>query len=394
MFLEVKKYRKEVLVGAGIEVNGEIWCVGKHNGKLYAINANDTVLKYEKDIGIKSDPISYLFSGILHHDGYLYLVPLCCNIMVKFCLHNHNIEYFDFTDIYTPYQVNNCRYLFISSCQVNNYLYLFPYRYGSIVRFNIDNNQTELLQLPADTKVKSTDFLFIRRCAISEEYIFIAQDKGSSILQINIKSEKMQWINLPDTIHIRDICLWKEEIFILDIAGKIFTVNIKDMRITEIFNVNSDQFGFLERSENYIWLIPTGTNEILRYSSNDGVESIRYPPNFIFSSMFLKEGARTFSYVFSDENKMIIPPRCNNVLITIDKRKENVIFNDISCSNDIQDKLISDFSNDIKNKESVTECEGTLELMLNILKNYDYGDTRKNTGSNIGEVIKNICIDS
>lgn len=393
MFLEANKYRKEVAVGAGIEVNGEIWCVGKHNSKLYAINANDAVLKYEKDIDIKSDHILNPFFGILHYDGYLYLVPLCCNIMVKFCLHNHNIEYFDFTDIYTPYQVNNCRYLFISSCQINNYLYLFPYRYGSIVRFNVDNNQTELLQLPADTKVKSKDFLFIRRCAISEKHIFIAQDKGNNILQINIKSEKMQWINLPDEIHIRDICLWKEEIFILDIAGKIFSLSIMDMRITEIFDVDSDKFGFLEKTQNYIWLIPTGTNEILRYSSNDGVESIKYPPNFNFSSMFLKDGARTFSYVFSDKNKMIIPPCRNNVLITIDKRKESVIFNDISCSNDIQNKLISDFSNDIKNKESVTECEGALELMLNLLKNNEYGDTRKNTCSNMGEVIKNICID-
>ena len=394
MFLEAKKYRKEVAVGAGIEVNGEIWCVGKHNSKLYAINANDNVLKYEKDIDIKSDHILNPFFGILHYDGYLYLVPLCCNIMVKFCLRNHNIEYFDFTDIYTPYQVNNYRYLFISSCQINNYLYLFPYRCGSIVRFNVDNNQTELLQLPTDTKVKSKDFLFIRRCAISEKYIFIAQDKGCSILQINIKNEKMQWINLPDEIHIRDICLWKEEIYILDITGKIFTISFKDIQITEIFDVDSDQFGFLEKTQNYIWLIPTGTNEILRYSSYDGVESIKYPPNFNFSYMFLKDGARTFSYVFSDENKMIIPPRCNNVLITIDKRKESVIFNDISCSNDIQDQIISDFSNDIKNKESVTECEGALELMLNFFKNNEYGDTRNNTGSNIGEVIKNICINS
>ncbi|MCH5259077.1 MAG: hypothetical protein J1F18_04950 [Lachnospiraceae bacterium] len=394
MFLEAKKYRKEVSVGPGIEVNGEIWCVGKHNSKLYAINANDTVLKYEKDIDIKSDHISNSFFGILHYDGYLYLVPLCCNIMVKFCLRNHNIEYFDFTDIYTPDQINNCRYLFISSCQVDNYLYLFPYRYGSIVRFNTDNNQTELLPLPADTKVKSKDFLFTRRCAISEEHIFIAQDKGSSILQLNIKSEKMQWINLPDTIHIQDICLWKEEIFILDISGEIFTVSIKDMRITEILNVNSDKFGFLEKTENYIWLIPTGTNEIIRCSSNNGVEAIQYPQNFKFSSSILKSGARTFSNVFCDENKMIIMPRCNNVLITIDKRKESVIFNDISCSNDIQEKLISDFSNDIINKELITESEGALELMLDVLINSEYGDAKKDTDSNIGEVIKNICIDS
>lgn len=392
MFLEAKKYRKEVLVGPGVEVNGKIWCAG--SSKLYTINASDAVLEYEKDIDIQSDHISNPFFGILHYDGYLYLVPLCCNIMVKFCLYNHTIEYFDFTDIYTPYQVNNCRYLFISSCQINNYLYLFPYRYGSIVRFNVDNNQIELLQLPADTKVKSKNFLFIRRCAISKEHIFIAQDEGSSILQINIKSEKMQWINLPDEIHIRDICLWKEEILILDIAGKIFSISIIDMRITEIYNVNSDKFGFLEKTENYIWLIPTGTNEILRYSSNSGVESIRYPQNFKFSSIFLREGMRTFSYVFSDENKMIIPPRCNNVLITLDKINETVIFNDILCANELHEKIITDFSNDLQNKESVTECEGALETMLDLLKNKECGNTRKDTDSNVGEAIKKICIDA
>lgn len=391
MLLEAKKYRKEVLVGPGIEVNGKIWCVGSHNSKLYAINASDAVLEYEKDIDIKSNNDSYLLAGVLHYDGCLYLVPLYCNSMVKFYLNNHNIEYFDFADIYA---VKDTKELFISSCQINNYLYLFPYRYGSIVRFNTDNDQTELLQLPADAKVQSKDFLFIRRCATSEEHIFIAQDKGSSILQLNIKSEKMHWINLPDTIHIRDICLWKEEIFILDISGKIFTVSIKDMRITEIFNVNSDQFGLLEKTENYIWLIPTGTNEILRYSSNNGVESIQYPQNFKFSSGFLESGMRTFSSVACDENKMIIMPRCNNVLITLDKRKESVIFKDISCSNELQEKIIEDLSNDIKNKESVTEYEGALEIMLDLLKNNECGDTREDIGSNIGEVIKNMCIDS
>ena len=389
MFLEAKKYRKEVIVGPGIEVNGKIWCAG--SSKLYTINASDTVLEYEKDIDIKSDHIKYRFSGILHYDGCLYLVPFYCHSMVKFYLNNHNIEYFDFSDIYA---VKDTRELFISSCQINNYLYLFPYRYGSIVRFNVDNNQTELLQLPADTKVKSKDFLFIRRCAISEEYIFIAQDEGNSILQINIKSEKMQWINLLDTIHIRDICLWKKEIFILDITGKIYTISIKDMRITEIFNVNSDQFGFLEKTQNYIWLIPTGTNEILRYSSNSGVESIRYPQNFKFSSMFLKEGIRTFSNVVCDENKTIIMPRCNNVLITLDKIKETVIFNDISCANELHEKIITDFSNDLQNKEFVTECEGALETMLNLLKNRECGNTRKDTDGNVGEAIKKICIDS
>ena len=110
--------------------------------------------------------------------------------------------------------------------------------------------------------------------------------------------------------------------------------------------------------------------------------------------MFLKEGIRTFSNVVCDENKTIIMPRCNNVLITLDKIKETVIFNDISCANELHEKIITDFSNDLQNKEFVTECEGALETMLNLLKNRECGNTRKDTDGNVGEAIKKICIDS
>lgn len=388
MWIEKDGYKEEALIGDGIEHNGKLWCLCSNFNRMYCIDIAEGIV--EKRIILENNYNSgiHLYSKILCISDSLYLIPFHSKMLVKYHIYSGEIQYIDFSN-FCEESVNG--ELFITGCCYKQYIFMFPYRYGNILRFDTKNNQIDFLELPNRIDNKYSKRSFVRRSIVEKKHIWIAEDRGNLILQINVENMQGTWIEFPDHLHIRDISLCNEEMLCLDISGKVIVYNIKTKANSIIFDVESSQYGFVEKSKDSIWLIPSNTNSIIRYTKEGQIKEIKYPDNFIFSKNIINNCRRTFSNVYCNKSKMVIMPRCNNVLIEIDKIRDEIIFKKINFSKEVKEKMKESFYQEIEKNYFVTEQQGRIEWFIDSLDgNISINPiNKKNKGKLIFQMITN-----
>ncbi len=389
MWIETEKIKEEILIGDGIECGGKLWCLCSNLNRMYCINVENMLIENRTVFEEISKSKAHLFSKIIKVKKNLYLIPYHSKKMIRYQIDKGKIEYTDFSDLYAECGFNG---MFITGCKVGKYIFLFPYKYKNVIRVDTENNQLNFLKYSENRNQGKIRFPFIRRCAVRENMIWSAEDGGDRILQIDTKKMEGIWISLGKNILIRDICIYGEKLFCLDILGKIVVFDTITKKVEVILDLKSDRYGFVEKTEKFIWLIPSGSNQILKYSEEKQMEFIDYPYDFKFSSTILKSKMRTFSNIHSDESKIIIMPRCNNILIKIDKKYEDISFDKISLSEEMTCKIENDFCKKIKKYCFATEKEAKLEWFVEFLKNDKKSSLQNNNkiGTLVYSIIENI----
>lgn len=362
MHLEESGYHKDILIGNGIKIDEELWCYCSDSNDIYRISVRQAgITKKVVFDGILEEK-RHPFGVVLRVSECLYLIPYFGKHIVQYYLESGKTKYTDLGELYAE---AGDKGLFIAGCVYEHFLFLFPYDYQNIIRFDTDNKYIDLLKMPEGNEKRLP---FIRRCAVRESNIWIAEDGGNRILQVDAEKMESRWFPLKEDVHIRDLCMCEEKIYCLDTVGRIIIFDTELEREILFADIKSENFGFLEKSANYIWLIPNKTNRIARYSEEKGIEEINYPDDFVFDALFRDGKVRTFSGVYSNEAEAIIMPRCNNTLIRVDKIEEKIEFINITCLESLKQQIKDGFSRKLREGSFVPESEGCMEWFLEFIK--------------------------
>lgn len=381
MHLEENGYHKNILIGNGTKLGEKLWCYCSNSNDIYCIAIQEACVTKKIIFDGIPEEKQHPFGTVLTVAECLYFVPYFGKDMVRYYIDSGETEYIDLGYLYT--EAGN-RGMFIAGGCYKHFLFLFPFDYHNIARFDTNNKQIDLLQVPESNEKRLP---FIRRCIVKENNIWIAEDGGNRILRVDAEKMQSRWFPLQEDIRIRDLCIWGEKIYCLDAAGKIITFDTKSGSGIIFADIKSEQFGFIEKSTNYIWLIPNKTNRIIRYSKKRGVEEIDYPDNFVFDSLFLTGKVRTFSSLYSNETEAIVMPRCNNTLIKIDKVEEKIEFIDITYSKSLRQEIKDGFFTKLSKSSPVPESEGNMEWFLEFIREGEKSAAISGSGEEIGKII-------
>ena len=330
--------------------------------QIYCINKNCV----EKKIVIEEiEKQAHLFGTVLKKEPYFYIAPNNGNRMIRY---HCDEEKLDYIVLGKDYLMKDGYCHFTSGSVIENRLFLFSAKAEKVICFDTEKNAIDLIDFSKE-KIR-TEAPLIRRSTVVEREIWTAEDGGNIVFIIDSKTLKVESIQLKEEIAIVDICYEKNEVFLLDLSGKIFSVDPKSRKEKFVVDTGRKKYGFIIKTENWIWLIPQGAENIIKISEKQGVDEIKYPSDYKFANYCLKKGPRAFANIIDQELYVYTLPRNNNYMIEIDKIREEIYFKKIVYSRELRSQIKEElFDNMVRKRKIEKETNGGLNLFLEIVKN-------------------------
>lgn len=176
-----------------IKVNNEYWFITHKNRCLYRMNIEEGTVKIETALG-RADG-SFQFSDITYYKDKLIITPRKADE-----IYVYNLKTKQKNEIRIDFQKEFIGSKFNSTIQRDNYLYLIPYNYNSIVIFNLETENYEIVSISENDHDNQQYFCW-EKAVMVNEYIYIPYKSQKSIIKFDIRTNSYEKI-LPDNQEI------------------------------------------------------------------------------------------------------------------------------------------------------------------------------------------------
>ena len=237
--------------------NGGLWFVHAQLPLLCYTNIQSGEVEVVKIIPCEKQKCSYMFRGIYAMEDKIVLIPSNTkNIMI----------YLKHKDMFKKIEIENaCSNMFRGYIKDGEWLYLKPYCYGKIVRFNY---VTEQVEYGTDWKEKvELNDCISAACKADNEYLNAIWNKNY-ILKYNAEEKNIERFILPGISEISQIVYRKNQIFVYDMLDKTLKrYDCKTNKITKSVYIGIDD-GWLDELNNKIVLSTVEKNYWVVFDKN------------------------------------------------------------------------------------------------------------------------------
>ncbi len=333
---------------------GNIYGFACQKNMIMKIDIKDQSTHYFMKLNNKSeDNREEYFASIICRNK-LYMIPAS----------DTNMMIYDFsTETYEKVQLcaetlGQMKFFFMDVCQYRNYLYITPFHYGYIVRYDLDTKQLKLIPLFERTDKNSyLQFGFVE--SLDEERIAIPA--GKTVIIFDFASET--WKKYPvsekdgETFNIERIFYYGEHLWLLPTDKLVllkwdylngtmerYTDFPKDCRETD------NNFGgyLTHRIDNYLYCFPANTNMAVKVNLDNGTitELTSLRPFCRLEYSF--KGQRVFANLIASGKKILLQHRKNQIVV-YDTEDDIAYAFSREMSNSLCErrKMYKDFTNEI-----------------------------------------------
>lgn len=333
--------------------------------------------------------------AIIHANKKLFFIP---GRAANIAIYDMNTKLLRYLYIKDERECSGCK--FGAAFLFNRYLYLFPQFLpcNNIYKIDVVNETIEYLSfdlkcIDGETEIMG-NFVFGE---IYDNHAWISLGNYPGFAKFDFYTEKLEIIKLnSDCCTIRDICLFRNQVFLLDENSNVIKYDLKECTEKQILNnqdINESYSRILYKNQK-LWLLPMTANKIAKIKISDfNISFIDLPEECVEYLRWSKRRGKVTDY-WIDKNKLYLWPFCLDRMIIIDLEKEKISSRKILTSKEKIKELKKTYVK-MFFAEDKSICQENLNSIINyinVLKDTENNlssDYIKNVGENIYLKLKN-----